>query len=201
MFGLFKNKKKELAKEVYGVFRPKILLCKKLGKWKSNLSFGDVFIDDDYLLGFFNTYLSIVCVKFGYSGKESGLIMQDVYGLVDETYGDDVKLQQLLDRYLAAKSNETEEFKLGADHAAMFFLVFANDQGAHKFSKDPIYKEANKHFQSGGFEKDNEWAKEKMPKDLYDGDKMSNAPSNIVVAHRIFEKTFDKKLQKVFKVD
>jgi hypothetical protein len=39
-----------------------------------------------------------------------------------------------------------------------------------------------------------------MPELFADGDKMSEAPSNIVIAYRIFENTFEKKLNKVFKV-
>ena len=50
MFGLFKDKKKELAKEIYGVFKPKIDLVKITGKWESNLSIGDVLIGDDYFV-------------------------------------------------------------------------------------------------------------------------------------------------------
>ena len=64
MFGLFKDKKKELAKEIYGVFKPKIEFVKITGKWESNLSIGDVLISDDYLLGFLNTYIAFTCKKF-----------------------------------------------------------------------------------------------------------------------------------------
>ena len=201
MFGLFKDKKKELAKEIYGVFRPKIILCKKIGKWESSLSLGDVFINDDYLLGFFNTYLSIACVKFGYSGKDSGDIMLDVYELVDETYSDVQKCQKLFETFQTAKSKGGKEFILGSDHAAMFFFHLTNDNDAHKFSKDPIYKEAYKHFESGDFKKRNDWAKKNMPEMFANGDKMSEAPSSIVIAYRIFEKTFEKRLNKVFNVD
>ena len=59
MFGLFKDKKKELAKEIYGVFKPKIEFVKVTGKWESNLSIGDVLIGDDYLLGFLVLEVSI----------------------------------------------------------------------------------------------------------------------------------------------
>ena len=41
MFGLFKDKKKELTKDIFGVFKPKIQVATKLGKWKTGLSFGD----------------------------------------------------------------------------------------------------------------------------------------------------------------
>ena len=200
MFGLFKDKKKELAKEIYGVFKPKIHVAKKIGKWESNLSFGDVFISDDYLLGFFNTYLSFVCKKFGYTGQDSGDIMLEVYAQVDETYSDVQKCQQLFETFQTAKSKGDKDFILGQDHAFMFFLVFTSDNDAHKFSQDPIYIEANKYFETGEFKKKGELAKKILPKDLSTG-ALSNAPSNIIVAYRIFEQTFEKRLNKVFNVD
>ena len=200
MFGLFKNKKKELAKEIFGAFKPKILVAKTTGKWEKTSTFGDIFIEDDYLLGFFNTYLSIVCAKFGYSGQDSGLIMQDVYKLLDGTYSNVDKLEKLLRNFQVAKVSNNKDFVKGSDHAAMFFLVFTNDNNAHKFSKDPIFKEANKHFESGDFKKRNDWAKKVVPDMFADGDKMSEAPSNIVIAYRIFEKTFEERLNKTFKV-
>jgi|TARA_B110000285_G_C14562176_1_gene353987 hypothetical protein len=40
-----------------------------------------------------------------------------------------------------------------------------------------------------------------MPEMFANGDKMSEAPSSIVIAYRIFEKTFEKRLNKVFNVD
>ncbi len=199
VFGLFKNKKKELAQQIYGAFRPKIDVSKKIGKWKDYLSYGDAFINDDYLLGFFNMYASIVSRKFGFAGKESGEIIKNIYEMMDPSYSEIIKLQRLFDRYHLLSTSKPKDFILGSDHAAMFFLVFVNDQAAHNFSKDPIYKEAQKYFSSGGFEKENEWAKKMMPKDLYDAEKMSEAPSNIVVAHRIFDKTFNKRLMKTFK--
>ena len=96
MFGLFKDKKKELTKDIFGVFKPKIQVATKLGKWKTGLSFGDAFISDDYLLGFLNTYISFTCRELGYTGQDGGLIMLDVYGLLDKTYSDTEKQQQFL---------------------------------------------------------------------------------------------------------
>ena len=92
------------------------------------------------MLGFFNTYLSFVCAKFGYSGQDSGLIIQDVYKLLDGTYSDVDKLQKLLRNYQVAKISNNKDFVKGSDHAAMFFFVFTNDNDAHKFSKDQSTK-------------------------------------------------------------
>ena len=200
MFGLFKNKKKDLAKEIFGAFKPKINVANKLGKWKSDLSFGDVFIGDDYLLGFLNTYIAFACREFGYTGQDTGYIMMDVYELLDKTYGDTQKQQQFLEKSQKTKMKGSKDFILGQDNALMFFLVVTNNNDTHKFSQDPIYKEAYKYFETGDFKKRNDWAKKNMPELLADGDKMSEAPSNIVIAYRIFEKTFEKKLNKVFKL-
>jgi hypothetical protein len=199
MFGLFKDKKKELAKEISGVFKPKIEFVKVTGKWKNNLSVGDVLIGDDYLLGFLNTYISFACKEFGYTGQDAGLIMLDVYEHLDKTYGDIQKQQQFFEAAKKAKMKSSKDFILGEDNAFMMFLVFTSNNDAHKFSQDSIYIEANKYFETGEFKKKGELAKKILPKDLSTG-ALSNAPSNIIVAYRIFEQTFEKKLNKVFKV-
>ena len=200
MFGLFKNKKKEFAKEIFGAFKPKIEVANKLGKWESNLSFGDAFIVDDYLLSFLNTYIAFACREYGYTGQDAGFIMMDVYEQLDKTYGSTEKQQQYLEASQMAKIKGSKDCILGQDNALMFFLVVTNNNDTHKFSKDPIYQEAYKYFESGKFKTRNDWAKKNMPELFADGDKMSEAPSNIVIAYRIFENTFEKKLNKVFKV-
>jgi len=200
MFGLFKNKKKELAKEIFGVFKPKIQVANKLGEWNGNLSFGDAFISDDYLLGFLNSYIAFACREFGYTGQDSGLIILDVYELLDKTFSETQKQQQFLEITQKAKMKESKDLILGQDNGLMFFLVVTNNNDTHKFSKDQIYKEAYKYFETGNFKKRNDWAKKNMPELLVDGDKMSEAPSSIVIAYRIFENTFEKRLNKVFKI-
>ena len=202
MFGIFKNKdkKKEFAKEIFGVFKPKIHVAKKIGKWKKTSTFGDVFIDDDYLLGFSNAYFGIVSKKSGYSGQDVGLILMDVYKLLDGTYSDLDKFQKIIQNYQLAKSSGSKDLILGEDHALMFFLVFTSDNDAHKFSKDPIYKDANKYFETGEFKKQSDWAKKVLPEEFSNGNTLSDAPSNIIVAYRIFEQTFEKRLNKLFKI-
>jgi len=200
MFGLFKNKKKELAKEIFGAFKPKIQVATKLGKWKSNLSFGDAFISDDYLLGFFNTYIVFTAREYGYTGQDGGLIMLDVYEYLDKTYSEIEKQKLLFETFKKAKASGSKDFMLGEDNALMFFLVVTNNNDTHKFSKDSIYQEAYKYFETGKFKTRNDWAKKNMPELFADGDKMSGAPSNIIIAYRIFEKTFEKRLNKVFNI-
>jgi len=200
MFGLFKNKKKEFAKEIFGAFKPKIDLAKTIGKWEKTSTFGDVFIDDDYLLGFLNTYVAIVSRKFGYRGKDAGEISLDVYELLDGTYSDLDKVKKIFQNYQSAKISSSKDLILGEDNALMFYLVFTSDNDAHKFSKDPIYKEAIKYFETGEFKKQSEWAKKAFPNEFANKNTLSDAPSNIITAYRIFEQTFEKRLNKVFKI-
>jgi len=115
------------------------------------------------------------------------------------TYGDIQKQQQFFEASKKAKMKSSKDFILGEDNAFMMFLVFTSNNDAHKFSQDPIYIDANKYFETGEFKKKGELAKKILPKDLSTG-ALSNAPSNIIVAYRIFEQTFEKRLNKVFKV-
>ena len=200
MFGLFKDKKKELAKEIYGVFKPKIDFVKITGKGDGNLSIGDVLISNDYLLGFLNTYIAFACREFGYTGKDAGYISMDVYELLDKTYNDVQKLQHLMETTQKTKLKGSKDFMLGEDNALMFFLVFTNNNDAHKFSKDQIYIEAYKYFETGEFKKKSEWAKKILPKEFSNENALSDAPSNIIVAYRIFEQTFEKRLNNIFKL-
>ena len=39
-----------------------------------------------------------------------------------------------------------------------------------------------------------------LPKEFSNVSALSDAPSNIIIAYRIFEKTFEKKLNKVFNI-
>ena len=124
----------------------------------------------------------------------------DVYKLLDGTYSDLDKFQKIIQNYQSAKSSGSKDLILGEDHALMFFLVFTSDNDAHKFSKDPIYKDANKYFETGEFKKQSDWAKKVLPEEFSNGNTLSDAPSNIIVAYRIFEQTFEKRLNKLFKI-
>ena len=81
----------------------------------------------------------------------------------------------------------------------MFYNVMTDHSVIEQFSSNPIYKEAIKYFNSGKAKSDHGFAKKMMPKDLYDADLMENVPDSFIKSNRIFEKTFVKKLQKVFK--
>ncbi len=192
MFGLFKNKNQEIVKTIYEVFEDKIHFYKKSGKLEYNNSFGEIFTSDDYLLGFFNTYISIVIDKSGYL-KDRGIILATIYALLDEIYADDRKLEIVFEKFLSAKSNGSNDFILGKHDASMFYAVLANDIESYKFSQNPIYKEAIKFFETGEFK-----VKKILPKNFSTGRTFSDIPSNIIIAYRIFEKTFEKRLNIIF---
>tara|TARA_B100000586_G_C19879589_1_gene330300 strand:+ start:27 stop:635 length:609 start_codon:yes stop_codon:yes gene_type:complete len=200
IFGLFKNKKKELAKQIYGVFKPRIDLVKKRGKWKKDLSFGEAFIEDDYLVGFFNQYMNMIAIPSGVKGADQGRLAESIFILMDPIFKDISKLEKLFDRYHSLSQEGNKEFTLATNEAFMFYNVMTDHPVKEQFSSNPIYKEAIKYFNSGKVKSDHEFAKKMMPKDLYDADFMENVPGSFVKSNRIFEKTFVKRLNKVFKV-
>ena len=200
MFGFFKNKKKELAKQIYGVFKPRIHAAQKLGTWKDYLSFGDAFINDDYLFAFFNMYINTQMKANGIEGVEQGKMAVSIYEMMDSTYKDFKKIQWLMDRYHLLSNEGNKVFVKGTNDAFMMYNVLTDHRITSEFKSNPIYKEAIKYFESGQAKKDHEFAVKIMPKDLYDADFMSNVPAFFLKGNRIFEKTFVKRLNTVFKV-
>ena len=200
MFGLFKNKKKEFAKSLYGIFKPRIDLAKSKGNWKDHLSFGDAFINDDYLIAFFNMYINTQMKANGIEGIEQGKMAVMIYELMDPTYKDFIKIQRLMDRYHLLSQEGNKVFKKGTNDAFMMYNVLTDHPITSEFKSNSIYKEAIKYFESGQAKKDHEFAVKMMPKDLYDADFMSNVPASFLKGNRIFEQTFVKRLAKVFKI-
>lgn len=200
MFGLFKNKKKELANQIYGVFRPRIHLAQTKGTWEDYLSFGDAFINDDYLIAFFNMYINTQMRANDIEGVDQGKMAVSIYELMDPTYKDFTKVQRLMDRYHLLSKEGNKVFTKGTNDAFMMYNVLTDHPITSEFKSNPIYKEAIKYFESGQAKKDNEFAIKTMPKDLYDADFMSNVPASFLKGNRIFENTFVKRLNKVFKV-
>ena len=200
MFGLFKNKKKELAKNIYGVFRPRIHLAQTKGTWEDYLSFGDAFINDDYLIAFFNMYINTQMRANDIEGVDQGKMAVNIYELMDPTYKDFTKVQRLMDRYHLLSKEGNKVFTKGTNDAFMMYNVLTDHPVTSEFKSNPIYKEAIKYFESGQAKKDNDFAIKTMPKDLYDADFMSNVPASFLKGNRIFENTFVKRLNKVFEV-
>lgn len=197
---LFKNKKKELATSIYGAFRPKIEVVKKYGEWEKDKTIGEKFIENEYLIGFLNMYINLAAQANDVEGVEQGKLAAKVYELMDPTFKEFEKLKALMDRYHELSSKGSKEFKLATDEAFMFYNTATNHPVIKDFSKNKVFKEAQKYMDSGKAQKDHEFAKKMMPKDLYDSKFMENVPASLLIAYRIFEITFEKKLNKFFNV-
>jgi len=200
IFDFFKNKKKELATSLYGVFKPKIEVVKKFGKWEKNKSVGQKFIENEYLIGFLNMYINLGAQANGVKGAEQGRLAAKVYELMDPTFKEFNKLKALMDRYHELSSKGSKEFKLATDEAFMFYHTVTNHPAINEFSKNKVFKEAQKYINSGKAQQDHEFATKMMPKDLYDEKFMESVPENVLIAYRLFEITFEKKLNKFFKI-
>ena len=200
VFRFFKNKNKELANEIYGIFKPRIHLAQTKGTWKNYLSFGDAFIDDDYLFAFFNMYINITMKAHGVEGIDQGKIAVSIYELMDPTFKDFTKVQRLMDRYHLLSEEKNKVFTKGTNDAFMSYNVLTDNQITSEFKSNPIYKEAVKYFETGQSKKDHEFAIKMMPNDLYDTGLMSNVPASFLKGFRIIENTFVKRLNTVFKV-
>jgi|OM-RGC.v1.027200871 hypothetical protein len=123
-----------------------------------------------------------------------------VYELMDPTFKEFNKLKALMDRYHELSSKGSKEFKLATDEAFMFYNTATNHQVINEFSKNKVFKEAQKYIASGKAKQDHEFAVKMMPKDLYDEKFMESVPTSMLTAYRLFEITFEKKLNKFFKI-
>ena len=105
-----------------------------------------------------------------------------------------------MDRYHLLSKEPNKVFTKGTNDAFMMYNVITDHRITSEFESNPIYKEAIKYFNSGQATKDHTFAMKMMPKDLYDADFMSNVPASFLKGNRIFEQTFVKRLNTVFKV-
>ena len=152
-------------------------------------------------LGFFNFYIQNFATIAGLkTSEERGLMMTHCFKLLDESFSNLDVLNKMIDHYTMKCEKPTKDFKLATNQANMIIAVLMDDQVQRKFAKDPIYKEANKYYSSGKFNKDIKFAKEIMPEENNPSETMSSAPTKIVVANRMFTKTFTIRLNKTFKV-
>ena len=94
-----------------------------------------------------------------------------------------------MDRYHELSSKGSDEFKLATDEAFMFYHTATNHPAINEFSKNKVFIEAKKYLNSGKAQKDHEFAKKLMPKDLYDDKFMESVPSSFLIAYRLFETT------------
>ena len=107
IFGLFKDNNKKVAEAVYGNFRAPINVAKKLGKWDKHSTFGETFVYDDYLLGFFNLYIQDFAKIAGLkTTQDRGRMMHFCFKLLDERYSKLDELNGMINRYTMKCENQ-----------------------------------------------------------------------------------------------
>jgi len=202
IFNFFKNKNKEHTQQAFSMFAPPIKFAKEFGDWKNNSkTFGELFIEDKYLLGFFNVLISLVGKKvLNITGAQhSGFLIMECYKKIDGTFVLVEKIKKMTDMFESLMGEDNKDFKQAIDDASLVFhvLFFPNSQDT--YSDNVIFKEAKKFVNSNEFKSEKNLQKkllEGFPKSYLD-----DPPINAKIAYRIFQNTFLKRLNKTFKVD
>lgn len=202
IFNFFKNKNKEYVQQAFSMFAPPIKFAKEYGDWKNNSkTFGELFIEDKYLLGFFNVSISLIGKKvLNITGaQQSGSLIMECYKKIDGTFVLVEKIKKMTDMYKSLMGEDNKDFKQAIDDASLVFhvLFFPNSQDT--YSDNVIFKEAKKFVNSNEFKSEKNLQKkllEGFPKSYLD-----DQPINAKIAYRIFQNTFLKRLNKTFKVN
>lgn len=206
IFGLFKKNKDKIATEIYNTIGPHIELAKKFGKIKNGSSFGHEFINDKYLVSFFNTYIA-QAAKYSYEIKnttDSGYIIIYAAELIDKKYftnqipGFMSPIEYYSSTVKSLYFEGGDEYRKAAADCTLFYAVLTNwSDLLDKFKSNTVYKKAIKYIDSGKHKKLLDDAERLMNSPMLAS---KNAPRNIKIAYHILELTFIKRLNKVFKV-
>mgnify|MGYP006085839735 FL=1 len=201
MFGaikafLFKNKD-SIAENIWSQLAIPIDLAKLTG---THTDFSNEFLDDDYLVGYFNSYQDLMARLFFKIKKpeDRGLIVTKILFLFDSKFDDAkelIKFGDILKKIVGKKATVS-----GSEHAFMTIAIMLNDPKAKSyFLNDKIYLEAQKFYDDGGFEKRANLQKAVLGS-LATGKNAGEMPKDFAIAYRVFELTFVKHLNKKFKV-
>ena len=189
----FKNKD-SIAGNIWSQIGIPINLARQIG---THTDFTSEFLDDVYLLGYFNGYLNFMIKHFFNVKNDKGLIMSKVIFLLDPKFGDTKGLMgysDILKSHIGKKDS-----KLATDDAFMTVAIMLNDPKAKSnFLDNKIYLEAQKFYDDGEFEKRAELQK-KVLGSMGTGQNPAEMPRDFAVAYRVFELTFVKHLNKKFK--
>jgi hypothetical protein len=189
----FKNKD-SIAGNIWSQIGIPINLARQIG---THTDFTSEFLDDVYLLGYFNGYLNFMIKHFFNVKNDKGLIMSKVIFLLDPKFGDAKGLMGYSD-ILKSHMGEKDS-KLATDDAFMTVAIMLNDPKAKSnFLDNKIYLEAQKFYDDGEFEKRAELQK-KVLGSMGTGQNPAEMPRDFAVAYRVFELTFVKHLNKKFK--
>ena len=196
IFSFFKKNNKN-AELVFETFGPSLKLIKLQGKWDTKTStFADVLINNKYLLGYLSTHITL----FGKillnvtDNKEYYNLVHECFKKIDNSFVF-TKTNEMIKICGLLFNNKDEEFEQGQADAGMVFNVIFTPGAENVLKTNPIYKEAVKYVASKDF---------KNKKDLFSKiipDANNTGSINNDIAMRIYENTFVKKLNKVFKVE
>ncbi len=202
IFNFFKNKHQEYAEQIYGMFAPPISSAKEFGNWKKNSkTFGEIFIEDEYLIGFFNIFITFVGKKLLNitDPKEFGYVMMECYKKMDGTFSSVDKIQKMTDIYTLLSGGNNKNHNQGVADASIVFHISCFPDTQNRYSDNVLFKEAVKFINSDDHKSQKSLHQkvfEGFPKSYYQG-----LPNNSLIAHRIFQNTFIKRLNKTFNVN
>ena len=189
----FKNKD-SIAGNIWSQIGIPINLARQIG---THTDFTSEFLDDVYLLGYFNGYLNFMIKHFFNVKNDKGLIMSKVIFLLDPKFGDAKGLMgysDTLKSYMGKK-----DLELGSEDAFMTVAIMLNNPKAKSnFLDNKVYLEAQKFYDDGEFKKRAELQK-KVLGSMGTGQNPAEMPRDFAVAYRVFELTFVKHLNKKFK--
>ena len=191
----FKNKD-SIAGNIWSQIGIPINLARQIG---THTDFTNEFLDDVYLLGYFNGYQNLMIEQFFNVKKpgDKGLIMSKILVLLDSKFGDSKELMgysDILKSYMGKK-----DLEFGSEDAFMTVAIMLNDPKAKSNLLDnKIYLEAQKFYDDGEFEKRAKLQKKVLGSLSTDKDP-AEMPRDFAVAYRVFELTFVKHLNKKFK--
>ena len=195
---LFFKNKDSIAVNIWSQIGIPINLARQIG---THTDFTNEFLDDEYLLGYFNGYQNFMIEHFFNVKKpgDKGLIMSKIMFLLDPKFGDAKGLMgysDTLKSYMGKK-----DLELGSEDAFMTVAIMLNDPKAKSnFLDNKIYLEAQKFYDEGEFEKRANMQK-KVLGYLATGKNPAEMPRDFAIAYSVFELTFVKHLNKRFKIN
>jgi len=195
IFSFFKKNNK-YAELVFETFGPTLKLIKLQGNWDTKIStFGDILVSDKYLLRYIQGHIAL----FGKTllnvtdNKDYYNLLRECFKKIDGTFAF-AKFDEMIKNYASLYNNKDKELEQGGADAGMVFNVIFTPGAENALKTNTIYKEAVKYVASKDFKKEKDLFSQIIPD-------ASNAPSiNNDIALRIYQNTFVKRLNKIFKV-
>jgi len=195
---LFFKNKDSIAVNIWSQIGIPINLARQIG---THTDFTNEFLDDVYLLGYFNGYQNFM-IKHFFNVKnpgDAGLIMSKILVLLDPKFDDSKELtgfSNKLQKYMGK-----EDLQPGTEDAFMSVAIMLSDAKAKSnFLDNKIYLEAQKFYDSGEFKKRADMQK-KVLGSLATGKNPAEMPRDFAIAYRVFELTFVRHLNKKFKIN